>query len=264
MPIIGEPVRTARSITLQIFSANASPSEPPSTVKSCEKRKTCRPSIVARPGDHAVAEKLFLVETERVGAVDDEAVELDERSVVDERFDALARGALPALVLLRDGGGPGRRRRLLALLRSSSYFSARLFTRYPFTHQHRKPLSFRAGEGRQRGGTKTAQYATPTASCNCRRVRRRRPRNARRRARRSGIPDTASAPARASGRRNDVRVVGYRSVPVLREHEEPDRRELLQGAERLRARGVGRLGPGRAQFFDRIKELDNAGASVST
>ena len=58
-------------------------------------------------GDDAVAEKLFLVEPERVGAVDDEAVELDERSFVDERIDALARGALPALVLLFDRLGAG-------------------------------------------------------------------------------------------------------------------------------------------------------------
>src|ERR1700681_559871 len=49
MPIIGEPGRTARSITLQIFSAITSPSDPPSTVKSCENKKTWRPSIVAWP-----------------------------------------------------------------------------------------------------------------------------------------------------------------------------------------------------------------------
>ena len=46
---IGQPVLTARSITLQIFSANTSPSEPPKTVKSCEKTKTLRPSTVACP-----------------------------------------------------------------------------------------------------------------------------------------------------------------------------------------------------------------------
>ena len=33
----GAPFRTARSITLQIFSACASDSDPPNTVKSCEK-----------------------------------------------------------------------------------------------------------------------------------------------------------------------------------------------------------------------------------
>src|SRR5215469_1105868 len=49
MPIIGQPILTARSMTLQIFSANTSPSEPPSTLKSCEKMHTRRPSIVPWP-----------------------------------------------------------------------------------------------------------------------------------------------------------------------------------------------------------------------
>jgi hypothetical protein len=44
-PITGAPLRIARSITLQIFSANASEREPPKTVKSCEKTYTRRPSI---------------------------------------------------------------------------------------------------------------------------------------------------------------------------------------------------------------------------
>ena len=35
-PITGAPFRTARSMTLQIFAACASASEPPNTVKSCE------------------------------------------------------------------------------------------------------------------------------------------------------------------------------------------------------------------------------------
>ena len=43
IPTSGHPNRTARSITLQIFSANASPSDPPKTVKSCENTKTRRP-----------------------------------------------------------------------------------------------------------------------------------------------------------------------------------------------------------------------------
>ena len=34
------------SITLQIFSANTSDSEPPKTVKSCEKTNTFRPKTV--------------------------------------------------------------------------------------------------------------------------------------------------------------------------------------------------------------------------
>ena len=36
-PMTGAPFLTARSITLQIFSANASESDPPKTVKSWEK-----------------------------------------------------------------------------------------------------------------------------------------------------------------------------------------------------------------------------------
>jgi len=41
-----EPNFSAMSITLQIFSAKTSLSEPPKTVKSCEKTKTFRPKIV--------------------------------------------------------------------------------------------------------------------------------------------------------------------------------------------------------------------------
>ena len=36
-PMIGAPFRSARSMTLQIFSACASERDPPNTVKSCEK-----------------------------------------------------------------------------------------------------------------------------------------------------------------------------------------------------------------------------------
>ena len=46
MPITGQPYLTARSMTLQIFSAKTSLSEPPKTVKSWEKTKTLRPKIV--------------------------------------------------------------------------------------------------------------------------------------------------------------------------------------------------------------------------
>ena len=41
----GAPVFIARSMTLQIFSATASESEPPTTVKSWAKTKTGRPSM---------------------------------------------------------------------------------------------------------------------------------------------------------------------------------------------------------------------------
>src|SRR5437773_6362124 len=48
-PTIGAPFLRARSITLQIFSACASESEPPNTVKSWENTYTSRPSIRPYP-----------------------------------------------------------------------------------------------------------------------------------------------------------------------------------------------------------------------
>ena len=49
MPMIGHPVEMARSITLQIFCAYTSPSDPPNTVKSCEKTQTFRPNTSPYP-----------------------------------------------------------------------------------------------------------------------------------------------------------------------------------------------------------------------
>ena len=46
MPITGQPVFIARSMTLTIFWPNTSPSEPPKTVKSWAKTQTGRPSTV--------------------------------------------------------------------------------------------------------------------------------------------------------------------------------------------------------------------------
>ena len=48
-PITGMPSLRHWSWILQILRACARPSEPPSTVKSCEKRPTGRPSIRAKP-----------------------------------------------------------------------------------------------------------------------------------------------------------------------------------------------------------------------
>src|SRR5881398_4206222 len=48
-PMIGAPFCRAQSITLQIFSACASDSEPPNTVKSCANTYTSRPSILPYP-----------------------------------------------------------------------------------------------------------------------------------------------------------------------------------------------------------------------
>ena len=46
MPTTGQPVFSARSITLTIFSPKTSPREPPKTVKSWAKTHTGRPSTV--------------------------------------------------------------------------------------------------------------------------------------------------------------------------------------------------------------------------
>src|SRR5215208_2197212 len=49
IPMTGQPIFAARSMILTIFSPMTSPSEPPKTVKSCEKTHTRRPSIVPMP-----------------------------------------------------------------------------------------------------------------------------------------------------------------------------------------------------------------------
>ena len=46
MPMTGQPIFMAMSMTLTIFSPKTSPSEPPKTVKSWAKTQTGRPSIV--------------------------------------------------------------------------------------------------------------------------------------------------------------------------------------------------------------------------
>ena len=46
MPMTGQPVFSARSMTLTIFSPKTSPSDPPKTVKSWAKTQTGRPSTV--------------------------------------------------------------------------------------------------------------------------------------------------------------------------------------------------------------------------
>ena len=53
MPISGQPYLAARSITLQIFSAKTSLSEPPKTVKSWLKTNTRAPEDLAVAGDTA-------------------------------------------------------------------------------------------------------------------------------------------------------------------------------------------------------------------
>ena len=49
MPTSGQPILSAMSMTLTIFSPNTSPRLPPKTVKSCANTQTCRPSTVPKP-----------------------------------------------------------------------------------------------------------------------------------------------------------------------------------------------------------------------
>ena len=96
MPITGQPTLAARSMTLHIFSAITSPSEPPKTVKSWEKTKTRATVDRAVAGHDGVAPGPFLLHLEVVGAVAHERVELLEGAGVEQLLDPLARGQLAA------------------------------------------------------------------------------------------------------------------------------------------------------------------------
>ena len=98
----GAPTFIARSMTLQIFSAYASDSDPPKTVKSCEKTKTSRPSIEPVPGHDAVAEEVLPVEAELGRPMGDERVELDERARVEQQVEPFAGRELAPGVLALD------------------------------------------------------------------------------------------------------------------------------------------------------------------
>ena len=105
MPITGQPYFTARSMTLQTFSANTSERLPPKIVKSWEKTKTLRPRIVPVARDDGVSPRASLAHFELDLAVAYVAVELHERTGVEELLEALpgeqlALGALPLHGLL--------------------------------------------------------------------------------------------------------------------------------------------------------------------
>ena len=84
---------------MHIFWATASDSDPPSTVKSWEKTKVCRPSTLPYPVTTASPGNLWSARPELGGAVLDEGVELLEGPLVQEEVDALPRRQLSAPVL---------------------------------------------------------------------------------------------------------------------------------------------------------------------
>ena len=111
--MIGAPTFIARSMTLQIFSAYASDSEPPKTVKSWLKTKTSPAVDLAVAGDHAVAEERFRSAEVASRWVTNASSSTNE-SGIEQQVEPLARRQLAGLVLLRDArraaAQPGRRR----------------------------------------------------------------------------------------------------------------------------------------------------------
>ena len=89
-PITGAPVFSARSITLQIFCALALRERP------AEHREVLREYIhqaaldAPVPGDEAVAGDDLIVHAEIAAAMRDQLIQLFERALVEQQFDALA------------------------------------------------------------------------------------------------------------------------------------------------------------------------------
>ena len=98
-PITGAPLRTAMSMTLQIFWAWVSLSEPPNTVKSWGEGVDLAAVDRAPPRDHPVARGPLLGHAEVGGAVGDEGVPLLEGARIEQKLQPLARGELAARVL---------------------------------------------------------------------------------------------------------------------------------------------------------------------
>ena len=88
------------SMTLQIFCAWRSDSEPPNTVKSWLKTKTSRPLIVPEPVTTPSPGMRCVVHAEVDAVVLDVHVELLEAAFVEQDLEPLARGQL-ALGVLR-------------------------------------------------------------------------------------------------------------------------------------------------------------------
>ena len=77
-PTIGAPSFIARSMIFTIFAALVSEIDPPKTVKSCAKAKTCRPSTSPWPVTTPSPGTIVLLHAEVAAAVRDELVELLE------------------------------------------------------------------------------------------------------------------------------------------------------------------------------------------
>ena len=99
MPMTGAPTCMAWSMILQIFSAWASLSEPPKTVKSWLKTNTSRPLMVPWPVTTPSPGIRCSSMPKSDAAMLDEHVPLFEGVGIEQQFDALARGQLALGVL---------------------------------------------------------------------------------------------------------------------------------------------------------------------
>ena len=148
MPITGQPILAARSITLTIFSPITSPSEPPKTVKSCEKTHTGRPSIRPWPVTTASPQGRFFCMSNSCVRWRTKVSSSWNAARVEQLLDPLARGQL---ALARAASPPPRGSVWIACSRSSwswasfsSYVSAAFWRkgggRYP---RRRRPSGAR-------------------------------------------------------------------------------------------------------------------------
>jgi hypothetical protein len=89
-------------MTLQIFSACASDSEPPKTVKSCEKHEHQATVDGSAANHHTVAGDRLIGHAEVVTTVFLEHVPFFEGATVEQELDALAGGQFALAVLVID------------------------------------------------------------------------------------------------------------------------------------------------------------------
>ena len=124
--MIGAPTFIARSMTLQIFSAYASDSEPPKTVKSWLKTKTSRPSIVPWPVTTPSPRNVLPSSPNSVARWVTNASSSTNESGVEQQVEPLARGQLAPRVLALDAHRSAALQRLRAhLLESRDPFCVR-------------------------------------------------------------------------------------------------------------------------------------------
>ena len=100
MPMTGQPVFSAKSMTLTIFSPKTSPSDAAEDGEVLGEDADRAAVDRAVAGDDTVAVRAVLLQAEVGGAVPGELVQLDEGALVEQRVDALAGGQLALGVLL--------------------------------------------------------------------------------------------------------------------------------------------------------------------